>query len=186
MKLVSIVIVVLVLSGFNTSGAQEKLRFGSRNYVGVLEGQSQTSFQLHTINGFRYKTWFGGVGVGLDYYYERSIPVFFSVNKFFKSSQNSFYIDYNAGINFPWERENYYLAYRGDFFPSLFWAGGVGYKFGLGKRQEALLLNLGYSFKHLKQETEYVQPCFNPPCPVYKETYDYRLKRVSVKIGFML
>jgi len=141
---------------------------------------------LQTINGLHYKTWFAGIGTGLDYYYERSVPLFVSFNKFLSSDRRSFYFNYDVGINFPWTKKDvYYFQYRGEFFPSLYWAGGFGYKLGFKNKREGILLNLGYSYKHLVQKSETVSPCFNPPCPIYKEKYDYRLRRLSLKVGWM-
>jgi len=166
--------------------AQKKLNFSSQNYIGILEGEASTSFQLQTINGLRYKTWFAGVGTGLDYYYQRSIPLFASFSKFLPSTKTPFYFNGDAGINFPWSKnDSYYFQYRGDFSPSFYWAAGFGYKFSFKKRSEGILLNFGYSYKHLIQETETSYPCLVPPCPVYKERYDYRLKRLSLKAGWM-
>jgi hypothetical protein len=166
--------------------AQQKLKFSSQNYAGFLEGEARTAFQIQSINGFRYKTWFTGIGAGLDYYYQRSIPVFLSFNKFLQSEKVPLYFNADAGINFPWARNyDYVFEYRGDFSPSLYWAGGLGYKFALKKRGEGILLNLAYSYKHLFQDVEYQYECLIPPCPTYKERYDYRLRRLSVKLGWM-
>jgi hypothetical protein len=181
--------IVLLLVGFfiYLSGcAQDNLKFSSRNYAGITEGESGTSFQLQTINGMRYKTWFAGIGTGLDYYFQRSIPLFVSVAKFLPSAKTPFYFSGDIGINFPWERKGiYYFQDPGTSSPSLYWAGGLGYKFGFKKRNEGFLLNFGYSYKHLYNETEYTNPCLIPPCPVSKERYDYRLRRLSVKVGWM-
>ena len=163
-----------------------RMNFGSQNYIGILEGEAGTSFQLQTINGFRYKTWFAGVGTGLDYYYQRSIPLFISLSKFLPSAKTPFYFNGDAGINFPWNKNGIYdFQYRGDSSPSLYWAGGFGYKFSFKKGDQGILLNLGYSYKHIIQETETSYPCLIAPCPVFTERYDYRLKRLSLKAGWM-
>ena len=82
--------------------------------------------------------------MGLDYYYQRSIPLLVSVNKFFTLRKSSFYMNYDAGINFPWARGDiYYFQDPGEFSPSLYWAGGIGYKLGLKNRQEGILLIWG-------------------------------------------
>lgn len=163
-----------------------RISFSSQNYTGILEGEAGTSFQLQTINGLRYKTWFAGVGTGLDYYYQRSIPLFISLSKFLPSAKTPFYFNGDVGINFPWSKnDRYYFQYRGDFSPSLYWAGGFGYKFSFKKGDQGILLNLGYSYKHIIQETETSYPCLIAPCPVFKERYDYRLKRLSLKAGWI-
>lgn len=181
-----LLIILIAFAFCAEAAAQKKPAFSSLNYIGILEGQSGTSFQLQTINGFRYKTWFAGVGTGLDYYYYRSIPLFVSVSKFLPAAKLPLYFNADAGINFPWERGGIYsFQYNGEASSSFYWAGGLGYKFVFKKRNDGLLLNLGYSYKHIIQQTETTYPCFNPPCPVSKERYDYRLKRLSLKAGLM-
>jgi hypothetical protein len=166
--------------------AKPRIQFGSQNYAGILEGQRGTSFQLQTINGVRYKTWFAGAGTGLDYYYLRSIPLFASVSKFFPKAKSALYFNGDAGINFHWRRSGIYeIQYTGEYFPSLYWAGGVGYKFASKKRSDGFLVNIGYSYKHLIQKNKITQPCLIPPCPTYDERYDYRFKRLSLKMGWM-
>lgn len=184
MKSVFVLLYVFILTG--TISAQKKPGFSSQNYVGILEGESGTSLQLQTINGIRFKTWFAGAGLGLDYYYYRSIPAFISVSKFLNSSKLPLYFTGDIGMNFPWKNKGtYYYENPGEFSPSLYWAGGMGYKFGFKKSGNALLLNLGYNYKRLTQTYESVSLCLVAPCPVYTEKYDYRLKRLSVKIGWM-
>lgn len=181
-----LITLLLFTAVYAETAAQQKPKFSSQNYIGILEGEASTSFQLQTINGFRYKTWFAGVGTGLDYYYQRSIPLFLSISKFLPSAKTPFYFNGDAGINFPWSKNDiYFFQYRGDFSPSLYWAGGVGYKFSFKKGNQGILLNLGYSYKHIIQETENIYPCLIAPCPVFKERYDYRLKRLSLKAGWI-
>lgn len=181
-------IFILMVSVFVSSSlfSQEKWRFSSQNYAGITEGESGTGFQLQTINGFRKKTWFAGVGTGIDYYFQRSIPLFVSVAKFLPSSKFPFYFNGDIGINFPWVRNDlYYIHAPGEYSSSLYWAGGLGYKFGSKKNNNGVLLNFGYSYKHLLRESEYTNPCLVPPCPVSTERYDYRLRRLSVKVGWL-
>jgi len=186
MKFKIIVCVITVLCLSTSIGAQGKWKFGSQNYAGILEGESGTALQLQTINGFRNKTWFAGVGTGIDYYFQRSIPLFVSVAKFLPEGKLPFYLNGDIGINFPWSKNDiYYFQDPGKISSSLYWAGGLGYKFGSKKKEDGVLLNFGYSFKHLINETEYTNPCLVPPCPVSTERYDYRLRRLSVKIGWM-
>lgn len=167
--------------------AQQKIKFSSQNYLGFIEGEAGTSFQLHSINGLKYKTWFAGIGAGLDYYYLRSVPVFFSVNKFLGEKKRTFFVSGDAGMSFPWQKSGdfyYYYSSAQKYTPSLYWAQSIGYKIGF-RGNDALLFSIGYSYKKLKGVSEYELPCINPPCPVNKERYEYRLKRISVKAGWM-
>jgi hypothetical protein len=191
MKIKSLLFLPALLFICYSLAAQKKsdkprLQFSSQNYAGILEGGAGTSFQLQTINSVRYKTWFAGAGTGLDYYYQRSIPLFASVSKFFPKAKSALYFNGDAGINFAWAKntgDNF--GYRGDFSPSLYWAGGAGYRFASKKRSDGFLINLGYSYKHIVQKNKITQPCLIPPCPTYDERYDFRLRRLSLKMGWM-
>jgi hypothetical protein len=193
MKIKSLLLLPVLLFICYSLAAQKKsdkprLQFSSQNYAGILEGGAGTSFQLQTINGVRYKTWFAGAGTGLDYYYQRSIPLFASVSKFFPKAKNALYFNADAGVNFHWKRRDlieFQYQNPGEYFPSLYWAGGVGYRFASKKRSDGFLINLGYSYKHIVQKNKITQPCLIPPCPTYDERYDYRLRRLSLKMGWM-
>jgi hypothetical protein len=185
MKIKRVIVLIVILCNCSSLFAQKGWKFSSQNYAGILEGESGTALQLQTINGFRHKTWFAGAGTGIDYYFQRSIPLFVSVSKFLPSGKLPLYFSGDAGINFPWIKNGlYYIQDPGEYSSSLYWAGGVGYKFGFKKKNDGILLNFGYSFKHLVNETEYTMPCLIPPCPVTTERNDYRLKRISLKVGW--
>src|SRR3954451_20111827 len=51
--------------------------------AGLLVGKSGRDFQVQAIPGIQYKSWFAGAGSGLDYYYWRTVPLFFDVRKTF-------------------------------------------------------------------------------------------------------
>ncbi len=183
MKLLFISVFVLLSTG---TTAQHKLIFSSQNYAGILEGEHRSKFQLQTINGIKFNTWFMGLGTGIDWYYLRSIPAFFSLNKdFWKRENRNFFIVMNGGINFPWKRDNYYneWGYRVDkLVNGVYWEGGLGYKIGIGKGNDALLIQLGYSYKQVGEKAIVIYtdtPELNP-----MERFDYRLRRLSLKIGW--
>ena len=71
-----------------SSAAQKKAIFSSQNYVGLLEGEQKSKLQLQTMNGIKYRTWFIGLGTGIDWYYLRSIPIFLSLNRDFLQKKN--------------------------------------------------------------------------------------------------
>ncbi|MCX6319357.1 MAG: hypothetical protein NTW29_18920 [Bacteroidetes bacterium] len=174
---------------YTAVSAQQKLKFSSQTYAGVLLGDGRSDLQLQTINGVKWKNWFGGIGAGIDWYSFRSVPVFASVNRdIFKKGKNTLLLSADVGINLPWHQDNYYyidFTTNNEFRPGLYWASGVGYRFGVGKADNALLMNFGYSFKQSRQEFANVYPCLNPPCLPFVEKYDYRLNRLSIKLGWI-
>ena len=167
--------------------AQCNCRFSSQQYIGLLEGEKGSAFQLQTVNGLKYKTWFAGIGAGLDYYTFRSVPLFLSVNKEFLLTQNSIYVLLDGGYNIPWykrEQDRGSNFVSSDFSGGLYWSGGVGYKISVNKKRDAVLLNIGYSFKHIKESQEIPIFCLIPPCKNSFEIYDYKLNRLSLKLGY--
>jgi len=179
---------MLFLATWISVTAQGKINFSSQNYLGLLEGENGSKFQLQTINGVIYKSWFVGVGTGIDWYYLRSIPVFASLNKdFFKQGRRNFYASVDGGINYPWKTDDYYNEWgykTGELNPGAFWSAGLGYKIGIGKNNDALLMHFGYSYKHLSEEVRTLSPCLVGPCPENTETFNYSLRRLSLKVGW--
>lgn len=185
-------IFVVVFAFFTaTTTAQQKVIFASRNYIGVLEGEQGSKFQLQTINGMKYADWFAGLGTGIDWYYRRSIPLFISLNKdLLKKGNRNFFIATDAGINFPWRVDkNYIPGYTiQESVPGFYWGAGLGYKIGIGKLNDALLLQIGYSYKHLSEKAQpvyyYMSPLIVDPKPDMTNRFDYYLRRLSLKVGW--
>lgn len=178
------IIIAFILS--NNLAAQKKVKFQSQNYIGVVGGEKDASIQIQTINGLQHRTWFGGIGTGLDFYFQRSVPLFLSLGKYFSSSTNSPYFSLDGGTNFIWDKTtgSKYNWFRddGDFSPSLYYAAHAGYKIGLPKNNGSLLILLGYSAKRLKEKL--VAPCIVLPCPEMQESVTYEFNRYSFKMGW--
>ena len=122
----------------------------------------------------------------------RSIPLFIDLRKEFGKSANKFFIYGDGGIHFAWltesQKPNSNMSY--DHFSNGFYMdAGVGYKVHVGR--SALLLNLGYSYKYMTEETPgqlWFYPMLYLGGPSYpdspSDTYSYHLNRVSIKIGW--
>jgi len=166
--------------------AQKKVNFSSQNYAGLLEGEHGSSLQLQTINGVKFSSWFVGLGTGIDWYYRRSIPVFTSVNMdFLKKEKRSFYLSGNVGINFPWQMNDYYNEWgynETESSAGVYWSTGLGYKIGMGKGNDALLLQLGYDYKHVSEKVTLPYMVFDSMGP--NDQFDYHLRRLSAKVGW--
>ena len=178
---------------FSALFAQQKIisrpfRFHSINNVVLLEGQAGSALQLPTINGAQYKSWFAGVGIGLDYYRYRTIPLFLDVRKEFGKRSNKLFIYEDAGMNFYWERDTYAKQFPVDdkFKNGFYGETGVGYKLKLNQRIN-LLFNAGYSYKNITEEGTY--PYMYPilagmEYPV--EKINYNLNRFVLQVGIEL
>ncbi len=178
---------------FSALFAQQKiisrpLQFHSINNVVLLEGQAGSALQLPTINGAQYKSWFAGVGIGLDYYRYRTIPLFLDVRKEFGKRSNKLFIYADAGMNFYWERDTDVKQFPVDdkFKNGFYGETGVGYKLKLNQRIN-LLFNAGYSYKNITEEGTY--PYMYPilagmEYPV--EKINYNLNRFVLQVGIEL
>ena len=183
-------IVLLFLLMKNEITAQEikkdKKFFSSQISAGIVEGEQNTSFHVEILNGIRYRTWFGGIGTGLDYYYFRSIPVYLSGIKYLSPRNHSFFVQGDAGMNFAWDEDPLFGGWneiRSEFKPGLYWNGSIGFATGLD-RKNSFSFGLGYSHKSLRQVRELAVMCFNPPCENTFETYKYNLERLTLRIGW--
>lgn len=178
---------------FSTLFAQKKslsrpFHFHSINNIGILEGQAGSAFQLQTINGAQYKSWFAGVGLGLDYYRYRTIPLFLNVRKEFGERTNKLFVYGDAGMNFYWERDKDIKQFpvNDKIKNGIYGEAGVGYKWKLNKRIR-ILLNAGYSYKNITEEGTYyyMSPILaGMSYPV--EKINYNLNRIVLKVGIEL
>jgi len=160
-------------------------RFQSVNQVGLVDGGMDTDFHLQTINGLRFGNWFTGIGVGIDYYYVRSVPLFLDVRNYWFKKRNSPFAYADIGINFPWAKDNGndFVAQDINYNQGLYYDIGLGYKLGLGNNH-ALLLSTGFTFKRLSGKRKYFYCPFLPPCAESFEEFDYKMNRISMKFGW--
>lgn len=157
--------------------------FSSINQVGLVVGEKNESYSLQTVNGFRYKTWLVGAGVGIDGYRYRSVPVFLQLRKEFPTNGNAVFLYNDIGTNYPWVKDNQKVFYSsGDFHQGLYYDGGIGYKVSM--KRQALVLSSGFSLKKLSERYSGITCAFiGGPCQPAIDNYYYSLKRVSFKLG---
>ncbi len=161
---------------------KEKVRiakFHSINMVGLIEGQKGSSLSLQSINGLQYKSFFAGIGAGLDLYRYRTIPLFISLRNEFGKTRNKFFVFADAGTNFYWKKDgDEKLYYENDKFKNGFYGGGgVGYKLNLNQHL-SFLLSTEYSYKKLSESGSYVY--FDN---INSENRTYNLNRIIIKTG---
>ncbi|HTB25881.1 MAG TPA: hypothetical protein VK711_10935 [Puia sp.] len=172
----------------NSSGPWQ---FHSMNNVGLLEGETGSAFQIQTINGVKYKSWFAGIGLGMDFYRLRTIPLFADFRKEFGKSNNKIFVYSDIGINFSWvtdqqktmnvENDKFHNGFYGDW--------GLGYKVKVNRKNN-FLLSLGYSYK---KTVETYDQIYYPPGIFYGpetqpndqgQKINYSLNRLTIKIGW--
>ena len=175
----------------NAAAAQEqkleKVSFRSINLVGAVTGTQRDAPIIQTINGFALKTWSTGIGVGIDGYSERSIPLFIDVRKSFGNGFNKAFVYVDGGINFAWpnfiQREN--SSFPNYEQPSWYYDTGLGWKIPLGTKS-AFLLSGGFTLKQLKGERSAYGPGIGGRFHEYKQKFENTYRRISVKIGVEL
>ena len=160
-------------------------QFHSINQLGQLEGQTGSAFLFQSINGWQYKTWFTGVGVGLDYYRFRSIPLFLDVRKWFGGKNKCFFIYVDGGHDFIWLRDSDTDPYLPGTYSTGFYSDlGIGGRVALNSRI-ALLLSAGYSHRSVEKKVQsYALPCYMNGSCHFTDHYDYQMNRLSIKAGF--
>ena len=175
---------LLDLTGTAQDSSSKAVHFQSSVSVGLLEGKAGSAFQLQTINVIRINKLNIGLGVGLDYYYIRSIPVFADVRQEFGKGRQRFFGYTSAGYHFPWKVNK---EQNTDYYVSSV-SGGLLYDLGVGYvwhfTNNDVWFSLGYSYKEYSEQSEAFTYCpFVGPCNTSKQTYSYQLRRLALKIG---
>src|SRR5258705_1280514 len=164
-------------------------KFHSINNLSLLNGDNEVSAGLQSINGIQKANLFAGVGVGLDYYLYRSVPLFADIRYEFGKSKNKFFAYADGGVNFDWVKEYYYTGpifiwegsdNSGEFHNGIYTDAGLGYIFG-ARKGGGLVLSIGHSSKSLQETVTY------PDCRTHQritDIYRYNLNRIVLKVGW--
>ena len=165
------------------NNTNKPLQFHSINNVGLLAGQAGSAFQLQTVNGAQYKSWFGGIGIGLDYYGYRTIPLFIDLRKEFSKAHNKLFVYADAGPNFYWKRNKDAKQFLiDDKFKNGFYSeAGAGHKIKINQKS-SLLFCAGVSYKKITEEGHSVWFDLGfPDAPYPLEKINYNLNRLVLK-----
>jgi len=170
-------ILIYIITTFIAATAtaqKEKLKFNSFNSGGIVAGENGVYPVFESINGLRQKDWFAGIGAGIDYYPNlRSVPLFIDVRK---NIDKKFFINIDAGHNFPWVEEKYKITEISKFYGGLFYELNAGYKI-IFKKFPDFIVEAGYSYKNLKETRDYI---------TFEEIFNYKMRRIIIKIGIVL
>jgi len=193
MQKILLLLVVLIACVFVTSAQKAKQEqpakkgcscaFNAMILAGGLHGSRGDYFQMQTINGVRYKTWFAGLGAGLDFYYRPGIPLFVDVRKYIFDKPGTPFLYVDAGLHLPAKRKETVNAWTQNVYSKSFYGdGGVGYAFGSHSKVR-WILSTGYSYKEGSYTV--INPntgCTN--CSEYFINYKKYFHRLTVKLGF--
>jgi hypothetical protein len=164
-------------------------KFHSINTLSLINGDNATSAGLQSINGFQKGSLFAGVGVGLDYYLYRTVPLFADFRYEFGKTKNKFFAYTDGGVNFDWVEEDYYdgpiFIWEGSSNSSEFHDGaytdlGLGYMVGT-KKGGGFVLSIGHSYKSLKKTISY--PDWRTQETI-TDIYHYKFNRIVLKVGW--
>jgi len=183
-KNVILVLVILLTINFPASAQKKKIKFNSVNTFEMISGESPVSIGFQTINGVRFLNWFLGIGIGVDEYRYKTLPLFSDIRKFFGHEKKAFFYG-DVGSNFPMKNRpdkevSYYTSYH--FTGGIYTDIGIGYQFYLNKNS-SLVISFGNSFKKLKMRTNVGYECGSVPCPENRTNYSYSFNRMILKAG---
>ncbi|HLO37237.1 MAG TPA: hypothetical protein VK173_01980 [Lacibacter sp.] len=162
---------------------QSPFKFETIVQGGLLIGDHAEAATIQTVNGFALNNWYAGIGVGLDFYMQRGVPLFADLRYHFSEGRKAFFIYTDAGVHLPWiknkDGRNIISQSAG-----LYTDAGIGIRIAT-KKQDAFLISAGYSYKHVKEKQEGFnwQPWPQPSGQTVLN-YDYRFNRVVLKFGF--
>lgn len=166
----------LCLGNSAVAQEKEKVKFSSINQFGMLKGSSDQTYQLQTVNGVKYKTWFAGIGVGLEEYYVKTIPVFVDVRKNLLKQNASPFLYADLGVSFPSEKEDKGAWQTSVYNKGLYYDAGLGYNIPI-KGRLAFNFSAGLSYKKLHEERVYGEAFGGNG----KEYFEYSFRRISIK-----
>ncbi|HVZ97564.1 MAG TPA: hypothetical protein VG847_11855 [Chitinophagaceae bacterium] len=165
---------------------QKKIHFRSIGSLSYFIGQSRNDWGFQIINGIAFKNYFSGIGVGADYYYYNSYPLFFDQRVYVGKKRILFgYGDlgynFNNGHNKPGKEAGYYTSYR--FSGGLYTNVGMGIRIPLKNKRSFLTFSAGFAYKELHNTAKIYSGCLAPLCPVDYQHYHYDNGRVDLKAG---
>ena len=155
------------------------LKFTTISQAGLLAGGSNNDWQLQMVNGLSYKTFYAGIGLGIDNYYFKTIPFFIATRKNILKQKQTPFVYADIGTNFPWNKNATSSPWqKGELNNGLYFDAGIGYSWPLVKNL-ALLVSAGYSEKYMHETKTYVWITENS----LPEYYDYTFRRLTIKAG---
>jgi opacity protein-like surface antigen len=127
----------------------QKQKFAGSFQLGYLNGKDQSDAQLTGAVSVVKHDWQLGLTTGIDNYKIRSIPILFSVEKYFSRKINKPFLYSNQGLNVPWKKQTIFhndAVSDPKYKPGLMFEAGGGYALKL-KYQRYFVFSVGYSMK---------------------------------------
>ncbi len=168
--------------------AQKLYRFESYNSVGLVANSQATHGLVQSVNGFSRGPWYAGIGLGIDGFRVRSVPLFADFRYRLGKGRGKWLAYSDLGYHFPWDDTGDFAisnsmgsSFKGGFYLD----AGLGFQWAMGKRGHALTATAGYSLKNLSEEAMIIPFCPGPGiCEPRTEYFAYSLNRYVFKIGW--
>ena len=189
MKKRILLFLIFISATFLVMAQQKKAKynFHSVNNLALVNGNSAVSTALQSVNGIQHGPWFAGLGVGIDYYRYRTVPLFADLRYSFGKKKNKFFAYADAGMNFTWVQDHFIdnptiwnNQTSNRFKNGIYTDIGFGYSAG-AKNGNAFVLSLGHSHKSM-EETETYQDWRTREWLLKHNSYDFN--RIMLKIGW--
>lgn len=166
--------------------AQHQLAYRGSVALGMVMGESSSSLQVQTVHGVQYKQWQAGLGIAVDNYRYRTIPLFLDIRRMLPLKTNALFVYAGAGPDFLWlttaQKQELSITNQTKFRAGWYGDVGAGYRIGRSTNRNAVLLSAGYSVKSLRTTTRDFTPIAYDAPPVFSDR-TYSLGRIMVKVG---
>jgi len=166
----------------SVGAAAQKARFESINTAGLLHGQGGENMQLQSLNGLRLGQQFAGIGIGLDLYGIRSMPLVLELRHNLFNAGRTPFVFASGGLHFALQGRDDF-GYKVESRPGWIYELGLGYQFTIDRQR--FMLGAGYSFKSMTQWVERPIFCIGGDCDPIQEKMDYRFRRLSFRAGLI-
>lgn len=173
---------------------QQKLRpaFHSVEQVALVNGNHAVSGALQTVNGIGYGNWFMGIGVGIDFYRYRSVPLFFDLRRSLDMKNgNKLFVYADGGYNLPWVKrdESVFSVWGWPSNTDYKYKGGLYMDAGFGyavqvKGGNAFLLSTGYSHKYFSEKRITTSMTGENTERKDIQKFTYSMHRLMIKLGW--
>ncbi|GAA0528936.1 LSm family protein [Chitinophaga japonensis] len=165
------------------------LRVSRQGFYGMIEAGAQFSRDegavLRAVAGYRFAwQWQAGIGIGLDDYELRSVPVFADIRYDFSRKTHSLFLYAGAGISMPWPSGEQKIGNEDpeQKIPGLYVHAGLGHKIRL-RNNNSLHLSAGYSYASMTTKYPIRDWRTGEPLGTYT-TYNYSYNRVTITLGY--
>ena len=179
--LIGLFVIVIANAVAQVSGKNKDRngKFNSYNTVQLLNGSTSTSAAIVSVNGFQFNRFFTGVGVGCDYYFRRTVPLFAEVRYDVLGNKRKLQLFADYGANFLVDKTNGSQNSK----TGRYWSTGFDYFIPVHK--DAFTIGLGYSSK---QVIYFGNNFLVLPVEGWQNIpikYDYLLNRIAIRFGWV-